>query len=282
MSSKRPQPFFSRSQVTLVRGLWMVVTAILAFMTLFPLLWMVSIAFKPAAESFSSNLIPQAPTLDNFIYVLTGVPFIRYMVNSFLVSATVTVVALFFHTMAGYALARLKFPGREVMFLSIFSTFLVSLPVIIVPLFVIVKAMGMLNSYAGLIIPAIFNAFGIFLLRQYYLSLPKEIEEAARIDGAGYWRIYWSVILPLSRPIMSALAILFFLANWNSFLWPLTITSDPDLWVVQLGIANFKSQYSASWNYMMAASTIVAIPTLILFVIFQRQIMDSLKTSGLK
>jgi multiple sugar transport system permease protein len=142
--------------------------------------------------------------------------------------------------------------------------------------------MGMLNSYAGLIIPAIFNAFGIFLLRQYYLSLPREIEEAARIDGAGYWRIYWSVILPLSRPIMSALAILFFLANWNSFLWPLTITSDPDLWVVQLGIANFKSQYSASWNYMMAASTIVAIPTLILFVIFQRQIMDSLKTSGLK
>ncbi|RVH58177.1 carbohydrate ABC transporter permease [Sinorhizobium meliloti] len=282
MSSKRPQPFFSRSQVTLVRGLWMVVTAILAFMTLFPLLWMVSIAFKPAAESFSSNLIPQAPTLDNFIYVLTGVPFIRYMVNSFLVSATVTVVALFFHTMAGYALARLRFPGREVMFLSIFSTFLVSLPVIIVPLFVIVKAMGMLNSYAGLIIPAIFNAFGIFLLRQYYLSLPKEIEEAARIDGAGYWRIYWSVILPLSRPIMSALAILFFLANWNSFLWPLTITSDPDLWVVQLGIANFKSQYSASWNYMMAASTIVAIPTLILFVIFQRQIMNSLKTSGLK
>ena len=282
MSSKRPQPFFSRSQVMLVRGLWMVVTAILAFMTLFPLLWMVSIAFKPAAESFSSNLIPQAPTLDNFIYVLTGVPFIRYMANSFLVSATVTIVALFFHTMAGYALARLRFPGREVMFLSIFSTFLVSLPVIIVPLFVIVKAMGMLNSYAGLIIPAIFNAFGIFLLRQYYLSLPKEIEEAARIDGAGYWRIYWSVILPLSRPIMSALAILFFLANWNSFLWPLTITSDPDLWVVQLGIANFKSQYSASWNYMMAASTIVAIPTLILFVIFQRQIMDSLKTSGLK
>ncbi|MBB4187236.1 carbohydrate ABC transporter permease [Sinorhizobium terangae] len=282
MSSKRPQPYFSRSQVTLVRGVWMLVTASLAFMTLFPLFWMVSIAFKPAAESFSSNLIPQSPTLDNFIYVLTAVPFIRYMTNSFLVSAAVTIVALFFHTMAGYALARLRFPGREVLFLSIFSTFLVSLPVIIVPLFVIVKAMGMLNSYAGLIIPAIFNAFGIFLLRQYYLSLPKEIEEAARIDGAGYWRIYWSVILPLSRPIMSALAILFFLANWNSFLWPLTITSDPNLWVVQLGIANFKSQYSASWNYMMAAATIVAIPTLILFVIFQRQIMDSLKTSGLK
>ncbi len=282
MRNDASNAYFSRSQVTLVRCLWMLIAAILALMTLFPLLWMVSIAFKPAAESFSSSLIPEAPTLDNFIYVLTGVPFIRYMLNSFFVSATVTIVALFFHTMAGYALARLRFPGREIIFLAIFSTFLVSLPVVIVPLFIIVKAMGMINSYAGLIIPAIFNAFGIFLLRQYYLSLPREIEEAAVIDGAGYWRIYWSVILPLSRPIMSALAILFFLANWNSFLWPLTITSNPNLWMVQVGIANFKSQYSASWNYMMAASTIVAIPTLILFVIFQRQIMDSLKTSGLK
>jgi multiple sugar transport system permease protein len=163
-----------------------------------------------------------------------------------------------------------------------FSTFLISLPVIIVPLFILVRQLGLVNSYAGLIVPAIFNAFGIFLLRQYYLSLPREIEEAAVVDGAGYWRIYWSIILPLSRPIMSALAILFFLANWNAFLWPLTIASNPDLWVVQVGIANFKSQYSASWNYMMAASTVVAIPTLILFVIFQRQIMDSLKTSGLK
>ncbi|GES46384.1 sn-glycerol-3-phosphate transport system permease protein UgpE [Rhizobium dioscoreae] len=282
MPNDASNAYLARSQVTLVRCLWMLIAAILALMTLFPLLWMVSIAFKPAAESFSSSLIPEAPTLDNFIYVLTGVPFIRYMLNSFLVSATVTIVALFFHTMAGYALARLRFPGREIIFLAIFSTFLVSLPVVIVPLFIIVKAMGMINSYAGLIIPAIFNAFGIFLLRQYYLSLPREIEEAAVIDGAGYWRIYWSVILPLSRPIMSALAILFFLANWNSFLWPLTITSNANLWMVQVGIANFKSQYSASWNYMMAASTIVAIPTLVLFVIFQRQIMDSLKTSGLK
>ena len=127
------------------------------------------------------------------------------------------------------------FPGARSIFLAMFSTFLVSLPVIIVPLFILVRALGMLNTYAGLIIPAIFNAFGIFLLRQYYLSLPRELEEAAIIDGAGYWRIYWSIILPLSRPILSALAILFFLANWNSFLWPLTVTSDPDLWVVQVG-----------------------------------------------
>ena len=273
---------FSRSQANVVRLVWMLVALVLAVMTAVPLLYMVSIGFKTPTDVFQPNIIPKTPTWNNFIYVLTAVPFVRYLINTFVVSVIITIVALWFHSMAGYALARLRFPGRETIFVLIFSTFLVSLPVIIVPLFILVRAMGMLNSYAGLIVPAIFNAFGIFLLRQYYLSLPRELEEAAIIDGAGYWRIYWSVILPLSRPIIAALAILFFLANWNSFLWPLTVAADDKLWVVQVGIANFKSQYSASWNYIMAASTIVAAPMLILFVIFQKQIMESIKTSGLK
>ena len=272
----------TRGQLNVVRLAWMGIALILAVMTVFPLLWMLSIAFKAPAEVFQPGLLPKAPNWDNFLYVLTEVPFIRYLLNTTFVSGVVTVIALWFHSMAGYALARLRFPGRETIFILIFSTFLVSLPVIIVPLFILVRSMGMLNTYWGMIVPAIFNAFGIFLLRQYYLSLPRELEEAAVIDGAGYWRIYWSVILPLSRPILASLAILFFLANWNSFLWPLTVASDNNLWVVQVGIANFKSQYSASWNYIMAASTIVAAPMLILFVIFQKQIMESIKTSGLK
>jgi multiple sugar transport system permease protein len=273
---------YSGKQVGMVRAIWSLVALILGLMTIFPLLFMLAISFKTPTEVFQPNLIPSRPILDNFIYVLTEVPFWRYLFNTFFVSAVVTLAALLLHTMAGYALARLRFPGRETIFLAMFSTFLVSLPVIIVPLFILVRTMGMLNSYTGLIVPAIFNAFGIFLLRQYYLSLPRELEEAAVIDGAGYWRIYWDVILPLSRPIVAALAILFFLANWNSFLWPLTVASDQNLWVVQVAIANFKSQYSASWNYTMAASTIVALPMLILFLIFQRQIMESIKTSGLK
>src|SRR3569623_3632396 len=245
---------FSRSQANVVRLVWMLVALVLALMTIFPLLFMVSIAFKGSAEVFQPNLLPKAPSWNNFVYVLTEVPFVRYLLNTFIVSAVVTVVALWFPSMAGYALARLRFPGRETIFMLIFSTFLVSLPVIIVPLFILVRAMGMLDSYAGLIVPAIFNAFGIFLLRQYYLSLPKELEEAAIIDGDGYWRLYWSVILPLSRPIIASLAILFFLANWNSFLWPLTATNSKDLWVVQVGIASFRSQYASSWQYIMAAS----------------------------
>lgn len=261
---------------------WMAVGLALAAATVFPLVWLVSMSFKPASETFTMDIIPSAPTLDNFVYVFTQVPFWRYLLNSAIVSIAVTVFALLFHSMAGYALARLRFPGRELIFLAIFSTFLVSLPVIIVPLFLIVRSLNLLNSYAGIIIPSIFNAFGIFFLRQYYLSMPRELEEAALMDGAGYWRIYRSVILPLSKPLLASLAILFFLTNWNAFLWPLTVAADQDLWVVQVGIVNFRSQYSAQWNYIVAASTVVVIPNLVLFLIFQRQIMDSVKTSGLR
>ena len=204
------------------------------------------------------------------------------MFNSFLVAATVTIAALLLHSMAAYALSWLKFPGRDVIFMGIFSTFLVSLPIILVPLFILVKMLGLLNSYGGLIIPALFNAFGIFLLRQFYITIPKELGEAAVLDGCNHWQVYWHLILPLSRPIMGALAVFFFLANWNSFLWPLTITSDQSLWMVQQGIASFQQQYSSAWNYVMAASTVAAIPTLILFFFFQKQLVESVKSTGLK
>lgn len=204
------------------------------------------------------------------------------MFNSFFVSATVTIIALLFHSMAAYALARLRFPGRELTFLLIFSTLLVSLPIILVPLFILVRELHMLNTYAGLIIPSIFNAFGIFLLRQFYLGIPRELEEAAIIDGANYWQIYSNLILPLSKPILAALAVFFFLTNWNSFLWPLTITTDSSKWVVQIAISSFQQQYSSSQNYIMAASVIVAVPTMLLFLFFQRQLVESIKTSGFK
>src|SRR6202049_3954097 len=263
---------------------WMLIfsTATLAIITASPLVWMISASLKEPGEIFNSSLIPQHPTLDNFRYVFTQLPFTRYILNTFFVAGTITVVALFFHSMAGYAFARLKFPGGGLIFLSIFATFLVSLPVIIVPLFILVRRLGMVNNYAGLIIPAIFNAFGIFLLRQFYLGIPGELQEAAIIDGASYWGIYWNIMLPLSRPILSALAVFFFLVNWNAFLWPLTITTNQDLWVVQVAIASFQGQYSAAWNYIMAASVVVAMPALFLFFLFQRQLVESIKTTGIK
>jgi multiple sugar transport system permease protein len=271
-----------RAMLQPVRLALYLASVILAFMAIAPLFWMLSMALKPSNEVFDTNLIPRQPTLNSFVYVFTQVDFARYLLNTLFVSAAVTIVALILHSMAAYALARLRFPGRDAIFLTMFATFLISQPVIIVPLFILARALHMLDSYAGLIIPSIFNAFGIFLLRQFYLAIPRELEEAALIDGAGYFRIWLSIILPSSRPIMSALAILFFLANWNSFLWPLTITSNQDLWMVQVAIASFRQQYNGSWNYVMAASTVVALPTIVMFVIFQKRIIESIKTTGIK
>ena len=271
-----------RRRLHVVRLVLYVVSSALAFMTVAPLFYMLSMSLKQTNEVFGTNLVPHHPTLGNFVYVFTQVDFVRFLWNTFFVSAVVTVIALIFHSMAGYALARLRFPGRDAIFLAMFATFLISQPVIIVPLFILARTLHLLDSYAGLIVPSIFNAFGIFLLRQFYLGVPRELEEAALIDGAGYFRIWRSIILPLSRPILSALAILFFLANWNSFLWPLTIISNQDLWMVQVAIANFHQQYNGSWNYIMAASTVVALPTIVMFVIFQKRIVESIKTSGVK
>lgn len=259
-----------------------VIGVIIALITIFPLAYLFLSSFKPANEIYSTSLWPKHWTWDNIVYVFREVPFARYLLNSFIVSAVITIVALFFHSMAAYALARLHFKGRDTLFLIIFSTLLVSLPVVLIPSFLVARTLGLLDNYGGLIIPPLFSAFGIFLLRQFYLSLPDELEEAALVDGASYWRIYWSIVLPLSRPILAALGVFFFLANWNSFIWPLTITSDPDLRVVQVGISTFKQQYASSQQYVIAASMIAALPTLALFFFFQKQITESIKTSGFK
>jgi multiple sugar transport system permease protein len=271
----RRRPLSSRTGLT-------VLAVVLSLISVFPVLWMVTSSFKTRATVPDGRLIPREFTVRNFVYVFTEVPFGRYLWNSFFISAVITVAALFFHSMAAYALARLRFPGREKLFGAIFATLLVTAPVVLIPLFLVARQLGLLDSYAGLIIPAIFNAFGIFLLRQFYLGLPKELEEAAVIDGCGHWRVYWNIVLPMSRPILSALAILFFLANWNAFVWPLVATNDQNLTVVQLGIASFQTQYTSNWNYILAAATVAALPMLILLFVFQRQIVESVKTSGIK
>jgi multiple sugar transport system permease protein len=256
--------------------------AIVAFIQLFPLVWMVSGSLKPSDESNSARLIPEHPTLANFGDVFDRLPFAQYLLNSLLTSVAVSVLLVGFGSMAGYALARLRFPGRGPLFAMFFGTLLVALPVIVVPLYQVVTNLGLTDTYAGLILPVAFTAFPVFLMRQYYLQFPVELEEAADLDGAGYLRRFVSVVLPLSRPMLASLGVLTFLLTWNSFLWPLTVAKSSDLWVVQVGIATFQSQYGGQYNLVMAASLLAAIPTLLLFLLLQRQIIASVKASGLK
>ncbi|MDC7288012.1 carbohydrate ABC transporter permease [Blautia schinkii] len=266
------------------QGLLLVIAVILAIMIAFPVYMLVISSFKEAKDVFNMNLFPSVSslTLDNYKTVFMEENFGGYIFNSFFVATIVTVVALFFHAMSGYALARLNFTGRKAIFTWIISTLMIPFSVIMIPLFIIIKQMGLINNLWGIIIPMIPNAYGIFLFHQFFLGIPKELEESAKIDGASYFGVFVKIVLPLSKPIAVTLAVAFFLANWNNYLWPLIVAQDRKLWLVQIAIANFKSSQSVEWNLVLAASCVSALPIIILFFIFQKHITEGVKTAGIK
>lgn len=221
-------------------------------------------------------------TLENLRFAFTNAQVFEWLFNSLIVSVSSTILVLVIHSMAGYALARLRFRGREVVFLGVAATMFVSLPVLLVPLFIIVRELGMLNSFVGIVVPTLFGGFATILMRQFFLTVPRELEEAARLDGCGHVRTFLQIFLPVARPAFVSVAVINFLASWNLFMWPLTVTTDSKRWVVQVGITSFQTQYQGSWGYMMAVTLLSALPTLIVFFILQRYIVASLKTSGIK
>ncbi|MFO7320740.1 MAG: carbohydrate ABC transporter permease [Chloroflexota bacterium] len=265
-------------------AVYYVICVVLAVIFAGPFVWMVSSSLKPPNEIFSNPPILISPnfSLDNYFEVFRQAPFERYMFNSFFVATTVTVVALLLHSMAGYALARLEFPGKRVLFILIISTLMIPFYTILIPLALLVRELGWINTYWALIIPAIPHAFGIFWLRQFFLGLPQELEDAARIDGASRIGVFFYVALPLAKPVLAALAVFFFLANWDSFLWPLVATNRPEMRMVQVGIQSFTGEHGNAWQLIMAASVIAILPTLLLFFGLQRFIVESVKMTGLK
>lgn len=257
---------------------------VIAVILIFPIYVMVISSFKPLTDIFNLELFPKMTTLtlQNYIEVFKSQNFGLYIWNSFFVASVITLFALLLHSMSGYALARLNFRGKQPIFLLIMSTMMVPFAVIMIPLFMIVKFLGLVNSLWGVILPMIPSAYGIFLFRQFYLGMPGELEEAAKIDGCGYFGTYWKIAMPLAKPIAVTMAVAFFLANWNNYLWPLIVAQKKSLWLIQIGIASFKTEQSVSWNLIMAASVVSSIPTMILFFVFQRHIADGIKTSGIK
>lgn len=277
MTVKNPRSLFGTA-------LWYTVCIVLAIVFAGPFVWMVSNSFKLPNEIFADPpiLISKNASFDNYREVFRQAPFERYMLNSFIVATSVTLIALLLHAMAGYALARLNFPGRNVIFVGIISTLMIPFYTILIPLSLLVKELGWFNTYLALIVPAIPHAFGIFWLRQFFLGIPSDLEDAARIDGASRVGVFFRIALPLARPVLAALAVFFFLANWDSFLWPLIAANKPEMRVVQVGIQSFSSEHGVSWHLIMAASVVAILPTMLLFFTLQRFIVQSVKLSGLK
>ena len=251
---------------------------------LFPFFWMISSSLKNDVEAFATppTLFPSAPNLDNYRRVAELLDLKQLFLNSVGVSFSVTFLQLLTSAMAGYAFARIPFRGKSVLFLVYLATMMIPMQVIIVPLFIEMRQLNLIDSYLGLGLPMIVSAFGTFFMRQAMMSIPKEIEEAAVLDGAGHFRIFYKIAIPMTLPALSALCILAFMSVWNAFLWPLIILFSPEKMTIPLGLANLHGQYNTEWPMVMAGTTLAVIPIAILYISLQKQITQSFLTAGLK
>ena len=257
----------------------------IAVLMLFPLFWLASTALKSGGENifeFPPQLFPSRPTLENFIKVWQTHPMGRYLVNSTVVAALTVELNLLFCALAAYPLARSNFRGRDAIFTAIVATIMIPFQIVMIPLYVLTVQLGLRNSYLGLIFPSLASAFGIFLLRQAFLGVPKELEEAARMDGCSELGIWWHVMLPAVRPALITLGIFVFIGSWSDFLWPLLILDQPEYYTLPLGVAKLAGTFSFDWRLVAAGSVISIAPVLILFLVLQRYIVPTDAATGVK
>ena len=279
--SPRAQPGISWNRMTL--HFILIVGAIIMIM---PFLAMVSTSLKTQKElltEFPPKLIPDTLAFSNYVTAWTSLPFDRFYVNSLIVAASVTILDTFLSSMAAFGFARLRFKGRNVLFFLYLVGLMIPAQVLLVPNFIIIRQIGWFDSYFALIVPSSFSAISIFLMRQYFRSLPLEYDEAARIDGASSLRIWWNIILPLSTPILAARAVFIFLNSWNDFLWPLVVTNSQAMRTLPVGLSMFQGQYTVRWDLLMAASVVALVPVLIIYFFAQNWIIRGLAvSSGIK
>lgn len=257
----------------------------IALIMLLPLLWLVSTAFKGPTENlfqFPPQFLPQAPTFNNFIKVWQTNPFGRYFLNSTIIAVATVILNLVLCSLAAYPLARLNFKGREIIFSVIVSTILIPFQIVMIPLYILAVRLGLTNTYLGVIIPYVASAFGIFLMRQAFQSVPKELEEAARMDGCTELGIWWHIMMPSVRPALVTLAIFVFIGSWSDFLWPLLMLDRPDYYTLPLGVARLAGSFSLDWRLIAAGSVISILPVILFFVAAQRYIVPSETGSGVK
>jgi multiple sugar transport system permease protein len=255
-----------------------------AAVAVFPLLWMLSVSFMPPgqASSLPPPLLPTHATFDNYRELFSHAGMGGYLINSLIVSTLITLLSLVFNLMAGYAFAKLRFVGRERLFQGLIGALVIPVQVAMLPLFLLLKTMGLVNSYAGVIMPAMATVFGIFLVRQFARGIPDELLEAARIDGAGELHIFARIVLPLLKPIMVTLAIFTFLAAWNDFMWPLIVLTDQDHYTLPIGLASLAREHAQDTELMMAGSVITVLPVLVLFLALQRYYLEGLLLGSVK
>jgi multiple sugar transport system permease protein len=261
-----------------------ILLAIAAAAILLPFVWMVLTSFKPESDVFAypPRLWPGVWTAENYIDIWSQIPMLRFFVNSVVFAGGVTIVSLFLDSLAAYAFSRMSFPGRDALFMFVLIALMLPFQVTFIPLYVTVQSLGLINSFAGLIIPRATNAFGIFMLRQFFNGIPHELDDAARIDGAGEFYIYSRLIIPLSLPALATLTVFHFMYNWNDFLWPLLITKSTEMRNLPAGLALFMGQHTIEYGLIMSGATMALLPLFIAFLFAQKYFVQSIVMTGLK
>jgi multiple sugar transport system permease protein len=271
------------TKISGLKVLLYVLLTLYAIVTLIPFLWALSASFKPLTEIVGGepNFLPKNFTLDNYRQIFLQEPlFWRWLFNSVAIAVSVTLLNLLLNSMAGYALARLRFVGKRFWFFLILAVLAVPAQITLIPTFLILKAIGWLNSYQGMIVPSMVNATFIFMMRQFFVNFPKELEEAAQLDGLNTFGIFRHIVLPLAKPALAAQAVFVFMGSWNNFLLPIVILFDPEMFTLPLGLNTFKGQYISYWNYIMAASMVFTLPALGIYAFFNRYFIQSVTFTG--
>lgn len=265
------------------QGILYAILVIYAITTLVPFLWALSSSFKTLQEivSGSMNFFPKNFTLDNYKQIFIEQElFPRWMLNSLIIATVGTALNLLFNSMAGYALARLSFPGKKTLFIIVLAVLMIPAQVTMIPNYLILKELGWLNSYQGMIVPTMINATFIFMMRQFFINFPKELEEAAEIDGLSRLGTFFRVVLPLAKPALAAQSIFVFMGLWNDFMRPLIVMTDIEMFTLPLGLNTFKGQFVSYWNYIMAASMVFTLPVLLIYAFFNRYFIKGITFTG--
>ena len=248
----------------------------------FPFIWMISSSFKRPEDLYSLSIIPPVFTLDSYRTVLQETSYVRWFANSLFIALVTTASVAFFDSLAGYTLAKFRFPGATVIFLLILSTLMVPTEMLVIPWYMMSIEMGWTDSYWGVMFPGVISAFGVFLMRQFFLGVPNDLLDAARLDGFSEFRIFWKIAMPLVRPATAALCIFTFLGNWNAYIWPLIVIRSDEMRTLPVGVAFFSSESGSRFDLIMAAASLAIVPVIIVFLIFQKQIIKGIALAGLK
>jgi ABC-type sugar transport system, permease component len=261
-----------------------IVLTLLSIVMLFPFFWMLMSSLKDATQIFKMELFPERPTLANyaFIFLSRSSKFPRWFMNSAVVALCTTASVLVFDSLVGYTISKFRFPGKRLIFLLIISTLMIPTEMLVIPWYSMSKALRWVNSFWGIMFPGMISAFGVFLMRQFMGTVPDDFIDAARVDGQGELRIFLFVVLPLVSPALATLAIFNFIGNWNAFLWPLISASKPLMFTLPVGLANFSGEAGSDWQLIMAGATVSMLPLVLVFLIFQKQIVKGIAMSGLK